>query len=146
MWKTVQVYLVLCIFLLTNCSPSREKDNSREDAYDEYDIAKPEEPRHEGEIYTVEIKQMKFHPEVLKVHKGDKVIWVNKDIVEHDVTELTSKAWASSKMAAGASWSMIVTKSEAYYCNLHVVMRGNIIADGDDISMVAESSIITICR
>jgi plastocyanin len=143
--KAGQVYLVLGILLLTHCTPSREEEASRKDAYDENDIAEPEEPKHEGVVHTVEIKQMKFNPEVIRVHKGDKVVWINKDIVEHDVTELNSNAWASSKMAVGSSWSMIVTKSEAYYCNLHVVMRGKIVADGDDISMV-ESSMVTICR
>lgn len=150
MWQTLRVWLMLGVFLFTHCSRSGEKEVVQKDAYGEYDIAEEEKGQREGEVHTVEIKQMKFQPEVLNVHMGDKVVWVNKDIVEHDVTELKGKTWTSSKMAAGASWSMIVTKSELYYCNLHVVMRGKIVADGKDISMVSEpsfsgSSPIAIC-
>jgi plastocyanin len=112
---------------------------------DEYEIADPPQSQ-EQVVHTIEIKQMKFSPDTLNVRKGDKVIWVNNDIVEHDVTELSKKEWASSKLAAGASWSMIVTKSEDYYCNLHVVMRGKIVVEGDKTSSVVGASMIPICR
>ena len=129
------------LFTLLQCSPSEKKGG----AADEYEIADPQQSQ-EQVVHTIEIKQMKFSPETVDVRKGDKVIWVNADIVEHDVTELTKKEWASSKLATGASWSMIVTKSEDYYCNLHVVMRGKLIIEGDTSSNVVESSMIPICR
>ena len=128
------------ICLMFQCSsPSKDKSS------DEYEIADPQQPK-EQVVHTIEIKQMKFSPETLNAKKGDKVIWVNADIVEHDVTELSRKEWASSKLATGASWSMIVTKSEVYFCNLHVVMRGKIVVEGEDPPTVVESSIIPICR
>lgn len=125
---------------MIQCSRSTDKNNSSGD----YEIADPQQQK-EPAVHTVEIKQMKFIPETLNVHKGDNVIWVNKDIVDHDVTELSKKEWASSKLAPGASWSMIVTKSENYYCNLHVVMRGKIVVDGEEPPPV-EASIIPVCR
>ena len=127
--------------LLLQCSQPKEKVVPE----DEYEIADPQKPS-EGEVHTVEIKQMKFYPDEINAHKGDKIVWINKDIVEHDVTQLTKKAWGSSKLASGASWSMVVTQSENYYCNLHVVMRGKIIVDGQRIPDVVESSMIPICR
>jgi len=129
------------IILMLQCSSSGKKEG----ATDEYEGPDQQESQ-EQVVHTIEIKQMKFSPETLNVRKGDKVIWVNKDIVEHDVTELKQKEWASSKLATGASWSLIVTKSEDYFCNLHVVMRGKIIVEGDKPSNVVESSIIPICR
>ena len=69
---------------------------------------------------------MKFEPAEVKVHKGDRVLWINKDITNHDVTEQSKKAWASSPLSTGQSWSMTVTKSEDYFCNLHQVMKGKI--------------------
>ena len=130
------------ICLMFQCSsPSKDKDKSSDD----YEIADPQQPK-EQVVHTIEIKQMKFSPETLNAKKGDKVIWVNADIVEHDVTELSRKEWASSKLATGASWSMIVTKSEVYFCNLHVVMRGKIVVEGEDPPTVTESSIIPVCR
>lgn len=78
-------------------------------------------------LHTVEIKQMKFQPEELTVQKGDTVVWINNDIVPHDVTEASKKAWTSSLMPVGAPWSLIVNESADYYCSIHVSMKGKLI-------------------
>jgi plastocyanin len=137
--------LMVCIAFIS-CSISGSKDENKNEAYDEYEIADPSTKSTEIKVHTIEIRGMKFEPEVLNVKKGDKVVWVNRDFVEHDVTEQNGKAWASSKLKAGVSWDMIVTKSEVYYCNLHVVMKGKIVVDGLDISMLIDPSGITICK
>jgi plastocyanin len=77
--------------------------------------------------HTVEISQMQFKPAELKVNKGDRVVFVNKDIVTHDVTEASGKSWKSPALTSGKSWSMIVNQSQAYYCSFHPVMKGKII-------------------
>jgi plastocyanin len=77
--------------------------------------------------YTVEIKQMKFQPAELTVHKGDKVVFVNKDMVTHNVTEASGKSWKSPDLPSGKSWSMVATKNAGYYCSLHPVMKGTIV-------------------
>lgn len=77
--------------------------------------------------HVVEIKAMKFQPTELVVKNGDTVVWVNQDIVTHDVTEESGKAWTSSGMPVGASWSLVVTKSADYYCSIHVVMKGKLL-------------------
>ena len=78
-------------------------------------------------VHTVEIKQMKFQPAELIVQKGDTVVWINNDIVAHDVTEEPGKAWTSSVMPVGESWRLVVTQSADYYCSIHVVMKGKLI-------------------
>lgn len=80
----------------------------------------------EPKTYTVEIKDMKFVPENITVNKGDTIIWINKDIVPHDVTEEKSKAWTSSIIPADGSWKMVATEAADYYCSIHVVMKGKI--------------------
>jgi len=139
--KVVFTISCLSMVLWMQCSTPKEKTVPE----DEYEIADPQNEK-EGEVHTVEIKQMKFYPDEINAHKGDKIVWINKDIVEHDVTEFAKKRWASSKLATGASWSMVITQSEIYYCNLHVVMRGKIIVDGELPPDVVESSMIPICR
>jgi plastocyanin len=78
-------------------------------------------------LYKVEIKGMKFQPAVLNVQKGDTVTWVNNDMVDHDVTEESSKEWSSSLLAPGTSWSMVADKSADYYCSIHQVMKGKLV-------------------
>lgn len=76
--------------------------------------------------YTVEINQMKFTPDNLEVNIGDTVVWINKDYVQHDVTDKISKEWTSGPLDKDMKWSKVIMKDEDYYCSIHVVMLGKI--------------------
>ena len=95
------------IFLLNSCTSAPEKGVHK--------------------VYNVEIKQMQFQPAELTLQKGDTVVWINHDIVAHDVTEEPGKLWTSGSLAPGKSWSLEVTQSADYYCSIHVVMKGKLI-------------------
>jgi plastocyanin len=84
-------------------------------------------PKIKASSYTIEIKEMKFQPSDLTVNKGDTVIWINHDMVAHDVTEDPAKAWSSSKLQQGQMWSKVVTENTSYFCSIHVVMKGKLI-------------------
>lgn len=83
---------------------------------------------YEPQTHLVEIIEMKFQPEELKVHKGDTVVWINKDLVSHDVTEV-NKAWASPALANGDTWKKEITKNEDYFCSIHLIMKGKLIVE-----------------
>ena len=102
-------YLLCFAFLLNGCTSTPEKAIHK--------------------VYNVEIKQMQFRPALLTLQKGDTVVWINRDIVAHDVTEEPNKAWTSSVMPPGKSWSLVVTKSADYYCSIHVVMKGKLLVE-----------------
>jgi len=78
-------------------------------------------------VDTISISNMKFHPEEIEVNKGDTVIWINHDMVIHDVTEIPDKKWTSSKIPPEGSWKLVVTQSSQYYCAIHPVMKGRIV-------------------
>ena len=80
-----------------------------------------------SKTYTVEIKQMQFQPSELAVQSGDTVVFINKDMVVHDVTELANKTWTSAPLSPGQSYSMVVVKSSDYYCSIHPVMKGKLL-------------------
>jgi len=103
------ILLFISILLLNSCNSTLEKNPPQ--------------------VYTVLISGMKFQPAELTVHRGDTVIWVNQDMVMHDVTEEPGKAWTSSPLPAGKSWSMAVTQSADYYCSIHQVMKGKLIVE-----------------
>ncbi len=90
-----------------------------ETAYSQHSVLKTK--------HIVEIKNMKFNPSELTVQKGDTVVWVNRDIFPHNVTETENKKWTSATLQQGKSWSKVITESYTYYCSLHVVMQGKII-------------------
>jgi|SRR5688572_9863537 len=98
---------LLLEMLLYSCSTSEEKPTPKS--------------------YTVEINAMQFQPSELRTQIGDTVVFLNKDMVVHDVTEEKSKAWASSPLSTAQSFSLVVTESANYYCSIHPVMRGKIL-------------------
>lgn len=117
----MRTFLKVCglfvVLVLSSCShEEKHTPNPYKD-----DI--PSEPN----VYVVEIKQMKFDPAEVRVHSGDKITWINHDIVTHDVTEVTHASWTSSPITVGSSWSMVAKQSDDYYCSIHVVMKGKII-------------------
>ncbi len=77
--------------------------------------------------HIIEIKNMKFVPSELEIKKGDTVVWINRDIFIHNITEIENNKWASSNLSQDESWSMIVTENLNYYCSLHIVMKGKLI-------------------
>lgn len=77
------------------------------------------------ETVTVTIDQMKYSPQTVTVHKGDTILFVNEDIVAHDVTEANG-AWASPRLENGDSWKYVAEADEDYYCSIHLVMKGKI--------------------
>ena len=101
------LFPVSAVFLLISCNTEKGKDIPS--------------------THTVEIRQMKFQPAELVVQKGDTVVWINNDIVTHDVTEEPGKTWTSSVIPVGGSWSMVVNQSADYYCSIHVVMKGKLV-------------------
>ena len=139
----------LCVAIVfAACTESRnDHDATGEDGYGEYDIAQPPpKPTGGSETHIVRITQMKFVPDVVKVHKGDTIMWINDDLVEHDVTEQALMSWTSSRLSPGSTWKMAATNSEGYYCSLHVIMKGQIVVGGSDLAMVTFSAPITQCE
>ena len=80
--------------------------------------------------HTVIIDATSYRPARLAVHRGDTVVWVNKDLIPHTATA-TSKAFDSKVLAAGASWRLTVTSAGTtdYRCLFHPTMAGRIEAD-----------------
>ena len=78
--------------------------------------------------HVVTIEGMQFTPATLTLKRGDKVTWINKDLVPHTATAV-SKAFDSGVIAAGASWTYTVREEggSAYVCLFHPTMQGTLI-------------------
>ena len=76
--------------------------------------------------HTVTIENMQFNPPQLTVHRGDRIVWVNKDLFPHTVT--SGKVFDSGSIAVDASWSYVANKTGvyAYSCTFHPTMKGRI--------------------
>jgi len=112
-------WLLLFVLVSDSCSPVSEKKGGEPSMGDE---SKPA-------MHSIEMSQMKFYPAELKVKKGDKIVFVNHDIVTHDITEESKKVWNSSPMSEGQTWILVATETVNYYCSIHPVMKGKIVVE-----------------
>ncbi|MCG5075088.1 cupredoxin domain-containing protein [Paraburkholderia tagetis] len=80
--------------------------------------------------HVVTIEQMRFSPPTVKVHSGDTIVWVNKDLVAHTASAQAS-TFDSGSIAPGASWRYVASKpgSYAYQCLFHPTMHGTLIVE-----------------
>jgi plastocyanin len=121
-------FLFLSAFLV-GCT--RPEDNAikplKPNIFPQVDSAGLQQKAYIPKIYTVEISGMKFNPAEVIINKGDIVRWKNNDMVVHCVTELPSNAWTSSKIPSGGFWQIAINSSCAYFCAIHLVMKGKIV-------------------
>lgn len=104
------------IFFLISCKPASNKEKQPTD----YSTT------HTPKVDTILITGMSFEPRNITVREGDTLLWINKDLVAHCVTESGSKAWTSSNIPTNGEWKMAVKQSADYYCALHPSMKGSI--------------------
>ena len=109
----IRITIIAAIILFTSCSRGEQRQK-----LDKKEIV--------NRSYVVIIQQMKFSPAEIAANRGDTITWINKDIVDHNVTEEKNKEWTSSTLSPGKSWSHIVTKNADYLCTIHPVMKGKL--------------------
>jgi plastocyanin len=115
--RTILSGVVTCsIFIFTSCVNSSEQKSQIADSTSTTQMHKTTD--------TVIIEGMQFKPKQLTVYKGDTIIWINNDIVAHNVTEDTAQTWTSDSIDIGKTWTMIPSKSFNYLCSIHPTMKG----------------------
>jgi plastocyanin len=107
-------YFLCALFLLNSCSPPGTNKNN------------DEESKEETSIDTIVIAQMQFMPAELSVKIGDTVIWINNDLVDHDVTSDKKDSFYSDTIHVGGTWKMAVKDSAGYHCSIHPTMLGRL--------------------
>ena len=77
--------------------------------------------------HVITIENMRFNPEVLTVQRGDRVVWINKDLFPHTATA-DNKAFDSRSIEPSASWTYKARKAGeyAYVCTFHPTMKARL--------------------
>lgn len=80
------------------------------------------------EEHVVVIENMRFAPEQLTVQAGDRITWVNKDLVPHTASA-TQGGFDSQNIAPGASWTYTAgaAGSYTYACRYHPGMTATLV-------------------
>jgi plastocyanin len=95
--------------------------------------AEPAQPAGSAaQTHIVTIENMRFDPEVLRVKRGDRVIWRNQDLFPHTATARNSaggRVFDSGSVDAGKSWTYVTGQpgDYAYVCDLHPTMKGRLV-------------------
>lgn len=112
--------LAAAMFLLTvACQPGNKKKDEPEAVQEEPEVTGPKTD-------TVIISQMQFQPASLTINKGDTVIWINKDLVAHNVTEQPEGGIKSDTIQTDGSWKMVPDHSFKYICSIHPTMQAEL--------------------
>ncbi|HEY5463315.1 MAG TPA: plastocyanin/azurin family copper-binding protein [Hanamia sp.] len=111
------VFFLCTLFLLNGCSSNENNKNKTE--------AVTQKPSHA--VDTVVIKQMQFNPAILHVKVGDTIIWINKGMVDHDITSDKNNSFYSDTLHVGKTWKMAVKDSAGYHCSIHPTMQGRLV-------------------
>jgi plastocyanin len=80
-----------------------------------------------AEVHIIVISSMQFNPAELIIQKGDTVVFINNDLVVHDITQQPEKGWTSSNLSPGHSFKIAIRESSAYYCSIHPTMKGKLV-------------------
>jgi plastocyanin len=78
--------------------------------------------------HTVTLENVGFNPGELTVKRGDRVVWVNKDLFPHTVTA-DGKAFDSGDIPVEKSWTYRAAAPGryTYTCSYHPGMKGTLI-------------------
>jgi len=75
---------------------------------------------------TVIIDGMQFTPQTMTVHQGDTIVWINNDLVAHNITNDANREQASGDLQTGDSWRLVPEHSFSYLCTIHPTMTGSV--------------------
>lgn len=78
-------------------------------------------------LHLIEIQAFRFMPQQTAVAPGDRIRWVNRDIVPHTVTA-EGDVWLARILAEGESWEFAVEAGGTYqyFCEFHPHMKGRL--------------------
>ncbi len=78
-------------------------------------------------LHTIKITNFQFSPSTLEVRVGDRVRWVNLDIVPHTATALDS-SWDTGELKPNESKEIVAEAkhTEPYFCRFHPNMRARL--------------------
>lgn len=81
---------------------------------------------------TVDMKDLRFQPQGIRVRPGTTVTWVNKDAAVHNVRQVQSAFLSADEMKSGDTFSFTFAQpgSYRYQCTFHhPSMNGIVIVD-----------------
>lgn len=135
MKKNTLIYIILGIIVLGGIFflvKSTAQDNTPSDSQSSTQEGEEKDFTTQKEV-NLEIADYKFTPATIRIKKGTKVTWTNKDIAQHNVA---AEDDSFRTELVGKNGSVEVTFDEAgtfsYICEPHPYMKGTVIVEDGD--------------
>jgi amicyanin len=79
--------------------------------------------------YTVDIQNFAFANTMLKINKGNTVVWTNLDSAPHTVTSDSGSELNSPRLSSGQTYSHTFTTTGTfdYHCAVHPMMKATVV-------------------
>lgn len=81
----------------------------------------------DSRTHLVEIRDFVFAPDSLEVRPGDRITWINRDIVPHTATA-DDESWDSGELGMDEAWQLTVEPGMKadYFCRFHPMMKARL--------------------
>jgi plastocyanin len=79
---------------------------------------------------TVKIRSFKFKPHTIRIDRGDRVVWVNRDTVKHTATRRGSFTTGRIKPGRAVAIRFGSKGTYRYVCSIHPEMVGKVVVGG----------------
>ncbi len=88
----------------------------------------PAASRSPGKLHTIRIENVQYQRQSLRVQRGDRIVWINNDLVPHTVSA-DSGSFDSGDLSPGARWTYTASAAGtfAYHCRYHPTMIARLI-------------------
>jgi plastocyanin len=77
----------------------------------------------------VEMRDIQFQPETIRVRTGETITWINRDAVQHDVVNVEEGQEPKSELfneGQTYEWTPTEAGTVEYLCTVHPNMRGTV--------------------
>jgi plastocyanin len=80
-----------------------------------------------AKLWIVEISAFAFSPSALEIESGDRVRWINRDIVPHTATA-SDESWDTGALGSNESAEILfgAQRAETYFCRFHPMMASRL--------------------
>lgn len=129
MARLIQLALLVTVAFAVSCGGGANDANDGDaDAYGERDAVTIADTS-----VSVEMRNLQFDPQGIRIQPGTTVTWVNKDPVLHNVSQIDSVFLSQDEMKEGDVFSFTFEKpgTYRYQCTYHhPTMNGVVIVEG----------------
>jgi plastocyanin len=125
----VAVYAGFAIAAPSVIATRKSRENKASAPAASAQVGAPQKSAPAADKGTVVMAQIAYKPTQLSVRKGAEVVFDNRDIAPHTVTEKGGTI-DSGLLNPGKSFRLVVDRSFEYFCTLHSNMKGQISLSG----------------